>query len=242
MRRPVLSLRRGGRSTVGVRRQCERGHAHGAAATEEERMDINGARVMVVGGASGMARATAERLAAGGCEGGDPRPPRHRGCERSPRRSVATSSSATSPTSRDEQTVAAAIEALGGLDVGVNVAGGGIGKKTLDKHGVGARPRVVPSGRRPQPGRHVQPQPAAGRGDGEERAQRRRRARRDHQHRVDRRVRGPDRPDRLHGVEGRRGRDVADDGPRPRLVRHPRQRDRAEPVRHRPRQDGARTR
>ena len=35
-----------------------------------------------------------------------------------------------------EQTVAAAIEALGGLDVGVNVAGGGIGKKTLDKHGV----------------------------------------------------------------------------------------------------------
>ena len=70
----------------------------------------------------------------------------------------------------------------------------------------GARPRVVPPGRRPQPGRHVQPQPVAGRGDGEERTERRRRARRDHQHRVDRRVRGSDRPDRLHRVEGRRRR------------------------------------
>ena len=39
-----------------------------------------------------------------------------------------------------------------------------------------------------------------------------RRARRHHQHRVDRRVRGPDRPGRLHRVQGRHRRHVPDDG------------------------------
>jgi NAD(P)-dependent dehydrogenase (short-subunit alcohol dehydrogenase family) len=99
-------------------------------------MEIAGARVVVVGGASGMARATAERIAAGGghvavldrpgTAGGD----------------VASAIGGTffecdiTDFEGTAHALAAAIEALGGIDVAVNVAGGGIGKKTLDKHGV----------------------------------------------------------------------------------------------------------
>ncbi len=36
-------------------------------------MELQGLRTIAVGGASGMAKATAERIVAGGGEGGDPR-------------------------------------------------------------------------------------------------------------------------------------------------------------------------
>jgi len=100
-------------------------------------MDINGLRAAVVGGASGMARATAERIVAGGG-------------------TVAILDLASS----DGEAVAAeigggttfqpcdvmdfegmevsleeAVAALGGLDAVVNTAGGGVAKRTLSKDG-----------------------------------------------------------------------------------------------------------
>src|SRR5690606_14127716 len=48
-----------------------------------------------------------------------------------------------------------------------------------------------------------------------------RRARGDRQHRVGRGLRGPDRPGRLFGVQGRRGRHDPADGPRAGALRHP---------------------
>ena len=145
-------------------------------------MEINGARVMVVGGASGMARATASGSRPEGRRSPSstvpaPRVPRRRGDrrlllrvrhhrlrghradgrrgDRSPRRARRRRERRRWRHRQEDARQARR----------------------------GARPRVVPPGRRPQPGRHVQPQPAASRGDGEERAERRRRARRDHQHR-----------------------------------------------------------
>lgn len=98
-------------------------------------MNIDGLRAMVVGGASGMARATAERLASGGARvaildraGSDGQ-------------SVADAIGATyhevDITDFDgvERVVTDVVETLGGLDAGVNVAGGGIAKKTLNRDG-----------------------------------------------------------------------------------------------------------
>ena len=98
-------------------------------------MDINGARVMVVGGASGMARATAERLAAGGAKVAILDRPGTEGANVAAAIGGYFFECDITDFDGTTATVAAAIEALGGLDVGVNVAGGGIGKKTLDKHG-----------------------------------------------------------------------------------------------------------
>jgi NAD(P)-dependent dehydrogenase (short-subunit alcohol dehydrogenase family) len=98
-------------------------------------MEINGARVMVVGGASGMARATAERLAAGGAKIAILDRPGTEGANVAQALGGHFFECDITDFEGTTQTVAAAIEALGGLDVGVNVAGGGIGKKTLDKHG-----------------------------------------------------------------------------------------------------------
>ena len=53
-----------------------------------------------------------------------------------------------------------------------------------------------------------------------------------HQHRLDRRLRRPDRPGRLRGLQGRHRRPDAARRARPRPVRHPRLRDRPGPVRH----------
>ena len=61
---------------------------------------------------------------------------------------------------------------------------------------------------------------------------RRRRAGRHRQHRLGRGLRRPDRPGRLLGLEGRRGRHDAADRPRPRRRRHPGQHHRPRPDRH----------
>jgi NAD(P)-dependent dehydrogenase (short-subunit alcohol dehydrogenase family) len=98
-------------------------------------MQIDGARAMVVGGASGMARATAERLAAGGAKVAVLDRPGTAG------RDVAGAIGGLffecdiTDFTGVEAVVAAVAEALGGLDVAVNVAGGGIGKKTLGRDG-----------------------------------------------------------------------------------------------------------
>ncbi len=98
-------------------------------------MDIKGLRAVIVGGASGMARATAERLASGGAKvaildrpgsgGGDV--------------AAAIGGSFLECDITDypgiEVVLASAVETLGGLDAAVNTAGGGIGAKTLGKDG-----------------------------------------------------------------------------------------------------------
>jgi NAD(P)-dependent dehydrogenase (short-subunit alcohol dehydrogenase family) len=98
-------------------------------------MEISGKKVVVVGGASGMGRASAELLAAGGAavavldrEGSEGK-------------EVAAAFGGTfhpvdiTDFAATEKTLAAAVEGLGGLHVIVTTAGGGIAKRTLSKSG-----------------------------------------------------------------------------------------------------------
>ena len=82
-------------------------------------MDINGLRAILIGGASGMAKATAERIVAGGG-------------------SVAIldrEQSAGAEVGGIEVVIAEAVDALGGLDAAVNTAGGGKAGRTLSRSG-----------------------------------------------------------------------------------------------------------
>lgn len=98
-------------------------------------MEINGKKVVVIGGASGMGRATAELLAARGAsvaifdrEGSDGK-------------DVATAINGTfypvdvTDFAGTEETLQTAVDALGGLHVVVTTAGGGIAKRTMSKSG-----------------------------------------------------------------------------------------------------------
>ena len=99
-------------------------------------MEINGKKAIVVGGASGMGRASAELLAAKGAsvaildrEGSDGK-------------DVASAlggqfySVDVTDFEGTEQALASAVSGLGGLHVIVTTAGGGIGERTLGKAGV----------------------------------------------------------------------------------------------------------
>ncbi|BBZ23819.1 SDR family NAD(P)-dependent oxidoreductase [Mycolicibacter hiberniae] len=98
-------------------------------------MDINGKKVIIVGGASGMGRASAELLAS---RGADVAILDREGSEG---KQVADGFGGTfypvdiTDFDGTEQTLAAAVEGLGGLHVIVTTAGGGIAKRTLSKSG-----------------------------------------------------------------------------------------------------------
>ncbi|WP_420108989.1 SDR family NAD(P)-dependent oxidoreductase [Mycolicibacter arupensis] len=98
-------------------------------------MDINGKKVVIVGGASGMGRASAELLAA---RGADVAVLDRQGSEG---QQVAEGiGGAFHPVDitdfgATEKTLAAAVAELGGLHVIVTTAGGGIAKRTLSKSG-----------------------------------------------------------------------------------------------------------
>jgi NAD(P)-dependent dehydrogenase (short-subunit alcohol dehydrogenase family) len=98
-------------------------------------VEVNGKKAMVVGGASGMARATAERLRDKGADVAILDLPQ------SPGDKVAAEIGATfhpvdvTDAAQIEQAVAGAVGALGGLHIAVNTAGGGIAKRTLGKEG-----------------------------------------------------------------------------------------------------------
>jgi NAD(P)-dependent dehydrogenase (short-subunit alcohol dehydrogenase family) len=98
-------------------------------------MEIDGTKAMVVGGASGMARATAESLAAKGATVAILDLPTSAG------ESVAAGLGGTFhpcdllDADGTEAAVEAAVEALGGLHIAVNTAGGGIGKRTITREG-----------------------------------------------------------------------------------------------------------
>ncbi|MBX6387761.1 MAG: SDR family oxidoreductase [Frankia sp.] len=98
-------------------------------------MEVAGKKAMVVGGASGMARATAQLLRDRGASVAILDLPKSAGSE------VAAAMGATfhpvdiTDTAATEAAVAEAIGALGGLHIAVNTAGGGIAKRTLTKEG-----------------------------------------------------------------------------------------------------------
>jgi NAD(P)-dependent dehydrogenase (short-subunit alcohol dehydrogenase family) len=98
-------------------------------------MDIKGKKAMVVGGASGMARATVERLSERGADVAILDLPASAGAE------VAASLNGTfhavdvTDAAAVETAISEAVGALGGLHVAVNTAGGGIAKRTLTKEG-----------------------------------------------------------------------------------------------------------
>ena len=98
-------------------------------------MEVKGKKAVIVGGASGMARATAELLHERGASVAILDLPASKGAE------VAASLDGTfHPVNvMDDDAVEAAINdavaQLGGLHIAVNTAGGGIGKRTLTKEG-----------------------------------------------------------------------------------------------------------
>ena len=98
-------------------------------------MEIKGKKAVVVGGASGMARASAEMLHERGASVAIldlPRPP----VPRSPPSSTARSIRSTSPTPKaSSRRSPMRSRALGGLHIAVNTAGGGTATRTLSKDG-----------------------------------------------------------------------------------------------------------
>jgi NAD(P)-dependent dehydrogenase (short-subunit alcohol dehydrogenase family) len=100
-------------------------------------VDVKGLTVMVVGGASGMGRATAVRLASLGARVAVLDRPASDGAAVA---SELGSGSVFRPcdvtdAAGTEQAIQAAVDELGGLRVAVNTAGGGISKRTLAKDG-----------------------------------------------------------------------------------------------------------
>lgn len=98
-------------------------------------MQLQGKCAIVVGGASGMGRATSEALAAGGARvaildraGSD-------GAEVASQLGGDFFVCDITDTQGVEQTIAAAVDCLGGLHIAVNTAGGGIAMRTLGRSG-----------------------------------------------------------------------------------------------------------
>src|SRR5439155_24508415 len=98
-------------------------------------MEIQGKKAVIVGGASGMAKASAELLKERGADIAIVDLPTSEGAE------VAKSLGGSffeCNVMDEEQTEAAlkgAVESLGGVHISVNTAGGGIAKRTLTKEG-----------------------------------------------------------------------------------------------------------
>jgi NAD(P)-dependent dehydrogenase (short-subunit alcohol dehydrogenase family) len=98
-------------------------------------VEIKGKKAVIVGGASGMARASAEMLADRGASVAIVDLPQSAGAE------VASALSGTfhpvdvTDFEGVEHVLAEAVEALGGLHIAVNTAGGGAARRTLSKEG-----------------------------------------------------------------------------------------------------------
>jgi len=98
-------------------------------------MEIKGKKAVIVGGASGMAKASAEMLAERGASVAILDLPQSAGAE------VASALSGTfhpidvTDFEGVEHVLAEAVEALGGLHIAVNTAGGGGARRTLSKEG-----------------------------------------------------------------------------------------------------------
>ncbi|CAB4364006.1 MAG: SDR family NAD(P)-dependent oxidoreductase [Actinobacteria bacterium] len=98
-------------------------------------MQINGLRAMIVGGASGMARATAERIANGGGKVAILDRAGSAGADVAKELGGAYFETNILDFEGTEGVIADAVAWLGGLDAVVTTAGGGTGKRTLTKDG-----------------------------------------------------------------------------------------------------------
>jgi NAD(P)-dependent dehydrogenase (short-subunit alcohol dehydrogenase family) len=99
-------------------------------------VDIQGKKAIIVGGASGMAKASAEMLKARGAEVAILDLPTSEG--EAVNKELGGAGFFPVNVMDEEETEAAingAAEALGGIHISVNTAGGGIGKRTLTKEG-----------------------------------------------------------------------------------------------------------
>ena len=98
-------------------------------------MEINGIRAMFVGGGSGMARATAERVAAGGGSVAILDMERSIGAEIADRLGGSWHPCNVLDFEGMEVVIQEAVDALGGLDVVVTTAGGGRAGRTIGRSG-----------------------------------------------------------------------------------------------------------
>jgi NAD(P)-dependent dehydrogenase (short-subunit alcohol dehydrogenase family) len=98
-------------------------------------MDLNGKKAMIVGGASGMARASAELLKDKGVVIAILDRPQSAGDVVAKELGGTFHPCDVTDAAATEAAIDAAVEALGGLHISVNTAGGGIGKRTLTKEG-----------------------------------------------------------------------------------------------------------
>ncbi len=100
-------------------------------------MNINGKKAVVVGGASGMARATAEQLSECGAQVAILDLPTSAGAQTALEIGADTSFHACDVTDEAgvEKAMNTAVEELGALHLAVNTAGGGIAKKTISSSG-----------------------------------------------------------------------------------------------------------
>ncbi|HTR71458.1 MAG TPA: SDR family NAD(P)-dependent oxidoreductase [Mycobacteriales bacterium] len=98
-------------------------------------MEIEGKKAVIVGGASGMAKAAAQRLAAKGAAVAILDLPTSAGAAVADQLGGTFHPVDVTDDAGTEQALADAVGALGGLHIAVNTAGGGIGKRTLTKEG-----------------------------------------------------------------------------------------------------------
>ena len=98
-------------------------------------MDLLGKKAIIVGGASGMAKASAELLVQRGAAVAILDRPQSAGAEVAKELGGTFHPCDVTDDTGTESAIDAAVEALGGLHVSVNTAGGGIGKRTLTKEG-----------------------------------------------------------------------------------------------------------
>ncbi|MEY2450383.1 MAG: hypothetical protein QOH79_3859 [Acidimicrobiaceae bacterium] len=98
-------------------------------------MEINGKKAVIVGGASGMARATAELLHERGASIAILDLPVSAGAEVAAGLGGSFHAVDVMDEENVEQALAAAVGQLGGLHIAVNTAGGGTAKRTLSKDG-----------------------------------------------------------------------------------------------------------
>ena len=98
-------------------------------------MEIEGKKAVIVGGASGMARAAAERLHQRGASIAIVDLPTSAGAEVAKSLDGSFFECNVMDEGEVDAAIGGAIEALGGVHIGINTAGGGIAKRTLTKEG-----------------------------------------------------------------------------------------------------------
>ena len=164
-------------------------------------MEIEGKKAVIVGGASGFGRATAEALAKRGAGVAVLDRAQSKGKEVADAIGGSFHELDVTDFAGTEQVLQQAVDDLGGLHIAITTAGGGIGERTISKTGPHSLDSFRASVDLNLIGTFNISRLAAwqmSKNEPEDDG-----ARRHHQHRVHRGVRGPDRPGRLHRGQGR---------------------------------------